>query len=179
MKTERRSPMMTRGVATPSVASNNIAVVIAIPATNPGKQPGVDCSRSAHDENLRLTCACAKRLLVWPFAAANAATTNSLCSAKNFSRGNFHSRSRHRGFHSPAARLVSNNACAIGICLQDCKWLKFVEWRLIGFPQIHLIWRLGAHLRDICVFCVALLPHSAQQAYPSICVRPSHPDGAR
>jgi hypothetical protein len=39
MKTERRSPMITRGVATPSVASNNIAVVITIPATNPASNP--------------------------------------------------------------------------------------------------------------------------------------------
>ncbi len=31
--------MMTRGVATPSVASNNIAVVITIPATNPASNP--------------------------------------------------------------------------------------------------------------------------------------------
>jgi hypothetical protein len=39
MKTESRSPMMTRGVATPSVASNNIAAVITIPATNPASNP--------------------------------------------------------------------------------------------------------------------------------------------
>jgi hypothetical protein len=31
--------MMKRGVATPSVASKNIAVVIAIPATNPASNP--------------------------------------------------------------------------------------------------------------------------------------------
>jgi hypothetical protein len=30
---------MTRGVATPSVASNNIAVVITIAATNPASNP--------------------------------------------------------------------------------------------------------------------------------------------
>jgi hypothetical protein len=39
MKTESRSPMMTRGVATPSVASTNIAAVITIPATNPASNP--------------------------------------------------------------------------------------------------------------------------------------------
>jgi hypothetical protein len=39
MKTESRSPMMTRGVATPNVASNNIAVVITIAATNPASNP--------------------------------------------------------------------------------------------------------------------------------------------
>jgi hypothetical protein len=39
MKTERRSPMMTSGVATPSVASNNIAAVITIAATNPASNP--------------------------------------------------------------------------------------------------------------------------------------------
>jgi hypothetical protein len=39
MKTERRSPMMTSGVATPSVASNNIAVVIKTAATNPASNP--------------------------------------------------------------------------------------------------------------------------------------------
>ena len=31
--------MMTSGVATPSVASNNIAVVITIAATNPASNP--------------------------------------------------------------------------------------------------------------------------------------------
>ena len=39
MKTERRSPMMKSGVATPSVASNNIAVVITTAATNPASNP--------------------------------------------------------------------------------------------------------------------------------------------
>src|SRR6266568_8998177 len=39
MKTERRSPMITSGVATPSTASNNIAVVITIPASNPASSP--------------------------------------------------------------------------------------------------------------------------------------------
>src|SRR4029077_15794401 len=39
MKTERRSPMITSGVATPSTASNNIAVVITIPASNPAMSP--------------------------------------------------------------------------------------------------------------------------------------------
>jgi hypothetical protein len=35
-----------------------------------------------------------------------------------------------------------NNACAIGICFQDRKWLKFAEWRLIRFRQVNLISRL-------------------------------------
>jgi hypothetical protein len=39
MKTERRSPMTTSGVATPNVASNNIAVVITTAATNPASKP--------------------------------------------------------------------------------------------------------------------------------------------
>ena len=39
MNTERRSPIITSGVATPNVASNNIAVVITIPATNPASNP--------------------------------------------------------------------------------------------------------------------------------------------
>src|SRR3954465_12455221 len=41
MKTERRSPMMTSGVATPHMASNNITIVIAIPATSPASNPAV------------------------------------------------------------------------------------------------------------------------------------------
>src|SRR4029434_7287629 len=39
MKTERRSPMITSGVDTPSTASNDIAVVITIPASNPARSP--------------------------------------------------------------------------------------------------------------------------------------------
>ncbi|PYL34896.1 MAG: hypothetical protein DMF38_06850 [Verrucomicrobia bacterium] len=39
MKTERRSPMITSGVATPSTASNNIAAVITTPASNPTSSP--------------------------------------------------------------------------------------------------------------------------------------------
>jgi len=39
MKTERRSPMITSGVATPSTASNNIAAVITTPASNPASSP--------------------------------------------------------------------------------------------------------------------------------------------
>src|SRR5262249_30183824 len=39
MKTERRSPTMTSGVATPSVARNNITVVITTAATNPASNP--------------------------------------------------------------------------------------------------------------------------------------------
>ena len=39
MKTERRSPMITSGVATPNVASNNIAAVINTAATNPASNP--------------------------------------------------------------------------------------------------------------------------------------------
>ena len=39
MKTERRSPMITSGVATPSAASSNIAVVITTAATNPASKP--------------------------------------------------------------------------------------------------------------------------------------------
>ena len=39
MNTDRRSPMITNGVATPSVASNNIAVVITTAATNPASNP--------------------------------------------------------------------------------------------------------------------------------------------
>jgi hypothetical protein len=39
MKTERRSPMITSGVAAPSVASNNIAVVSTTAATNPASNP--------------------------------------------------------------------------------------------------------------------------------------------
>src|SRR5262245_53518364 len=39
INTESRSPMMTSGVATPSVASNNIAVVITTAATNPASNP--------------------------------------------------------------------------------------------------------------------------------------------
>ena len=41
MKTESRSPIITSGVATPSVASNNIAVVITTAATNPATNPAV------------------------------------------------------------------------------------------------------------------------------------------
>src|SRR6266566_6739630 len=39
MNTERRSPIITSGVATPSVASSNIAVVITVPAINPANKP--------------------------------------------------------------------------------------------------------------------------------------------
>src|SRR6266478_9223181 len=39
MNTERRSPIIASGVATPSAASSNIAVVITIPATNPASKP--------------------------------------------------------------------------------------------------------------------------------------------
>src|SRR5215468_9647360 len=39
MKTERRSPMITSGVATPNTASNNITAVITPPASNPASSP--------------------------------------------------------------------------------------------------------------------------------------------
>ena len=39
MKTERRSPIITSGVATPSTASNNIAAAITTPASNPASSP--------------------------------------------------------------------------------------------------------------------------------------------
>ena len=39
MNTERRSPIITSGVATPNVASNNIAVVINSAATKPASNP--------------------------------------------------------------------------------------------------------------------------------------------
>jgi hypothetical protein len=39
MKTESRSPMMTSGVATLNDASNNIATVMAMPATTPASSP--------------------------------------------------------------------------------------------------------------------------------------------
>src|SRR5881397_734537 len=39
MKTERRSPMITSGVATPSAARNSITVVITIPPSNPASNP--------------------------------------------------------------------------------------------------------------------------------------------
>src|SRR5581483_4877342 len=39
MKTERRSPMITKGVATPSTASKSITVVITMPASNPATRP--------------------------------------------------------------------------------------------------------------------------------------------
>src|ERR1700720_862754 len=39
MKAERRSPIITSGVATPSTASNNIAAVITSPASNPASSP--------------------------------------------------------------------------------------------------------------------------------------------
>jgi hypothetical protein len=39
MKTESQSPMIVRGVATPSDASNNITVVIAIAAMSPARNP--------------------------------------------------------------------------------------------------------------------------------------------
>ena len=39
MNTESRSPIITSGVATPSAASSNIAVVITMPATNPASNP--------------------------------------------------------------------------------------------------------------------------------------------
>src|SRR5437763_13804317 len=39
MNTERRSPIITSGVARPSVASSNITVVIKVPATNPANKP--------------------------------------------------------------------------------------------------------------------------------------------
>src|SRR5438552_8574289 len=38
MNTERRSPIITSGVATPSVASSNIAVVMTVPAVNPANK---------------------------------------------------------------------------------------------------------------------------------------------
>ena len=41
--------MMTSGVATPSVASNNIAVVITTAATNPASNPARDRFCFAHD----------------------------------------------------------------------------------------------------------------------------------
>ena len=49
MKTERRSPMMTSGVATPSVASNNIAVVSTTAATNPASNPAAIAFVRAHN----------------------------------------------------------------------------------------------------------------------------------
>jgi hypothetical protein len=44
-----------------------------------------------------------------------------------------------------------NNACAIGICLQDCKWLKFAEWRLIEIPPDtpDIFW--GRRLKHLCL----------------------------
>src|SRR6059058_1262783 len=39
MKTERRSPMITSGVATPNTASNNITTVITTPAIKPTSNP--------------------------------------------------------------------------------------------------------------------------------------------
>src|SRR5438093_1966403 len=39
IKTERRSPMITSGVATPSAASNSITVVITIPPSSPATRP--------------------------------------------------------------------------------------------------------------------------------------------
>jgi hypothetical protein len=73
-----------------------------------------------------------------------------------------------------------NNACAIGICLQDCKWLKFAEWRLIGFRQIHLVWRLGAPPKTSVSCCIALLPHSARAGpVRRSAVRPGRPNSAR
>src|SRR6266567_8010562 len=39
IKTERRSPIMASGVATPKEASNNIATAIAMPAIRPASRP--------------------------------------------------------------------------------------------------------------------------------------------
>jgi hypothetical protein len=64
MKTERRSPMMTSGVATPSVASSNIAVVIAIPATNPASNPAQIAFVLLIVASMSCRGACAKHLLV-------------------------------------------------------------------------------------------------------------------
>jgi hypothetical protein len=67
-----------------------------------------------------------------------------------------------------------------GICLQECKWLKFAEWRLIGFRQIHLRWRLGAPPKTSVSCCTALLPHSARAGpVRRFAACPGRPNSAR
>jgi hypothetical protein len=62
MNTERRSPIITSGVATPNVASNNIAAVITIPATNPASNPA----------EIAFLLVITPSMVVEAFAAANA-----------------------------------------------------------------------------------------------------------
>src|SRR5262245_61433517 len=64
MKTERRSPMMTSGVATPSVASNNIAVVIRIEPRNPATSPARIAFVLLIAASISCGGACAKRLSI-------------------------------------------------------------------------------------------------------------------
>src|SRR4029077_9250724 len=84
MNTERRSPMMTSGVATPSVASNNIAVVMKTAATNPASKP----TQIAFVVLTRCDYQLWRRLCQAPLVSSafdtNAATTISLCRRANF-----------------------------------------------------------------------------------------------
>src|SRR5262245_24498637 len=64
MKTERRSPIMKSGVATPSVASNNIAVVIRTAARNPASNPARMAFVLRMPASRGCRSACAKHLTV-------------------------------------------------------------------------------------------------------------------
>ena len=57
--------MMTSGVATPRVASNNIAVVITIAATNPASNPARIAFALLITVSISCGGACAKRLLAF------------------------------------------------------------------------------------------------------------------
>ena len=87
MKTERRSPIITSGVATPSTASNNIAAVITMPASNPASRPAEiafvllttqahfmsvsalresNCARVRREASQYCSVRCAQRMCVLP-----------------------------------------------------------------------------------------------------------------
>src|ERR1051325_1546588 len=104
MNTESRSPMITSGVAAPSVASNNIAVVITTAATDPASRPAemafvlligatMSCRGVCRDERL---CFVVKGL------DANAATTILLWCRKNLAPS-FHN---HLGRHLLHAGMI-------------------------------------------------------------------------
>src|SRR5262249_33701591 len=84
MKTESRSPMITSGVATPSVASNNIAVVITTAATNPASNPARIAFVLLIAISMSCRGACAKRLPVRRLAQTPLQRIQ-FCRGKNFS----------------------------------------------------------------------------------------------
>ena len=79
--------MMTSGVATPSAASNNIAVVIAIPATNPASKPAEMAFILLIAANMSCRGSCAKPAFVsFDVRWCKRRYNNSFALYKNFPR---------------------------------------------------------------------------------------------